>query len=96
MPAKEAVHTTNAPPPMPFFSQAIKCQGLVYCSGSLGVDPKTEKMVEGSVSERTVCFTSSFFLSPSLHLSTSYRFLPLTPAPSSKAEEEPPREGDAG
>lgn len=51
---KEAVKTDKAPLPLPFFSQAIKCQGLVYCSGSIGVDPATSKLVEGSVADRTV------------------------------------------
>lgn len=55
MPQKEAVVTDKAPPPMPFFSQAIKCQGMVYCSGSIGMDPKTNKVVEGTVADRTVC-----------------------------------------
>ena len=54
MPQKEAVLTNNAPLPLPFFSQAIKCQGMVYCSGSIGVDPKTSKIVEGGVADRTV------------------------------------------
>jgi len=53
MPQKEAVLTDKAPLPLPFFSQAIKCQGMVYCSGSVGQDPKTGKLVEGSVSDRT-------------------------------------------
>ncbi|PQE20154.1 endoribonuclease L-PSP protein [Rutstroemia sp. NJR-2017a WRK4] len=53
MPQKEAVSTDKAPPPMPFFSQAIKCQGMVYCSGSIGMDPATNKLVEGSVGDRT-------------------------------------------
>ena len=55
MPQKEAVKTDKAPPPMPFFSQAIKCQGMVYCSGSIGIDPQTLKLVEGNVGDRTVC-----------------------------------------
>lgn len=54
MPQKEAVSTDKAPPPLPFFSQAIKCQGMVYCSGSIGVDPKTKQLVEGSVADRCV------------------------------------------
>lgn len=54
MPQKEAVFTTNAPPPLPFFSQAIKCQGMVYCSGSIGTDPATKEMVQGGVADRTV------------------------------------------
>lgn len=51
---KEAVKTDNAPPPMPFFSQAIKCQGMVYCSGSVGMDPVSKTLVEGGVGDRTV------------------------------------------
>jgi len=53
MPQKEAVVTDKAPPPLPFFSQAIKCQGMVYCSGSIGIDPTTQKVVEGGVADRT-------------------------------------------
>ncbi|KAG9243318.1 Endoribonuclease L-PSP/chorismate mutase-like protein [Calycina marina] len=53
MPSKEAVLTTKAPPPLPFFTQAIKFQGLVYCSGSIGVDPATSEFVKGGVADRT-------------------------------------------
>ncbi|CAK7208968.1 hypothetical protein SCUCBS95973_000292 [Sporothrix curviconia] len=53
MPVKEAVFTPNSPPPLPFFSQAIKCNGMVYCSGQVGVDPKTGEMVEGTIQDRT-------------------------------------------
>jgi len=52
MPQKEAVSTDKAPPPLPFFSQAVKCQGMIYCSGSIGLDPKTLKLVEGGVADR--------------------------------------------
>ena len=63
MTLKESVLTDKAPAPMPFFSQAIKCNGMVYCSGSIGMDPKTNKLVEGSVGDRTVCLPSSHPLS---------------------------------
>jgi 2-iminobutanoate/2-iminopropanoate deaminase len=56
---KEAVKTDKAPPPMPFFSQAIKCNGMVYCSGSIGMDPATKALVEGSVADRTVLTPST-------------------------------------
>lgn len=58
MPQKESVSTDKAPPPLPFFSQAIKCQGMVYCSGSIGMDVKTKSLVEGGVADRTVCIDS--------------------------------------
>ncbi|KAL2151339.1 hypothetical protein VTH82DRAFT_6437 [Thermothelomyces myriococcoides] len=48
-----AVLTDKAPKPIPQLSQAVKYNGMVYCSGSLGVDPETSKFVEGSVKERT-------------------------------------------
>ncbi|CAK7244488.1 MAG: hypothetical protein STHCBS139747_006029 [Sporothrix thermara] len=53
MSVKEAVFTTNSPPPLPFYSQAIKCNGMVYCSGQVGGDPKTGKVVEGTIQDRT-------------------------------------------
>ncbi|KAI9793997.1 MAG: hypothetical protein M1816_006622 [Peltula sp. TS41687] len=53
MPMKEAVQTQDAPAPMPAFSQAIKCNGMVYCSGSVGIDPKTNTMVPGGVADLT-------------------------------------------
>ncbi|KAK4143032.1 Endoribonuclease L-PSP/chorismate mutase-like protein [Dichotomopilus funicola] len=48
-----AVLTDKAPKPIPQLSQAVKYNGMVYCSGSLGVDPNTSKFVEGDVKERT-------------------------------------------
>ena len=27
---------------------------MIYCSGNIGVDPSTKKLVEGSITERTV------------------------------------------
>ncbi|KAI0487037.1 L-psp endoribonuclease family protein [Xylaria cf. heliscus] len=56
---KEAVLTDNAPPPLPQFSQAIKYNGMVYCSGSIGVDSSTptETIVKGGVeAEARVAF----------------------------------------
>jgi hypothetical protein len=53
MTLKEAVVATKAPAPLPFFSQAIKCNGMVYCSGSIGQD-STGKLLEGSVGDRAV------------------------------------------
>lgn len=54
MPSKEAVLTANAPAPLPVLSQAIKSNGMVYCSGQVGTDPKTGQMAEGTVQDRTV------------------------------------------
>ncbi|CZT04479.1 hypothetical protein WAI453_011522 [Rhynchosporium graminicola] len=52
MSSKTAVSTDKAPAPLPFFSQGIKCNGMVYCSGSIGMDV-SGKVVEGGVGGRT-------------------------------------------
>ena len=55
-PKKEVVVTDKTP--MPFnpmpFSAAVKSNGVVYCSGNIGMDPKTLKIVESNVKDRTV------------------------------------------
>ncbi|KAL8815583.1 MAG: hypothetical protein Q9223_005289 [Gallowayella weberi] len=50
---RRAVTTDRAPPPLPFFSQGIVCQGMVYCSGQIGMSPITKRMVDGGVGDRT-------------------------------------------
>ncbi|KAF8430385.1 yabJ protein [Tirmania nivea] len=53
-PLKTVVQTPLAPPPMPgILSQAIISGSTVYCSGSLGIDPKTSRLVGPGISERT-------------------------------------------
>lgn len=54
MPTRLAVHTEKAPPPLPYYSQAIIYNGMVYCSGSLGMDPETKILVETGIGDRTV------------------------------------------
>ncbi|KAK6209032.1 hypothetical protein LQW54_006632 [Pestalotiopsis sp. IQ-011] len=49
----ERVHTDKAPKPLPQFSQAVKYNGMVYCSGNIGVDAASFKLVEGGVKEET-------------------------------------------
>lgn len=47
--SREVVSTDRAPAAIGPYSQAIKANGLVFVSGCLGVDPATNKMVEGGV-----------------------------------------------
>lgn len=54
MAPKTCVLTSDAPAPMPILSQGVICNGMVYVSGSLGIDPKTGKFVDGTVADRTV------------------------------------------
>ncbi|KAK8096009.1 hypothetical protein PG999_014031 [Apiospora kogelbergensis] len=49
----EKVSTDKAPKPLPQFSQAVKYNGMVYCSGSIGFDPATFTLVEGGVKNET-------------------------------------------
>ena len=53
-PSRVPVRTDKAPLPPPFLSQAIVSGDLVFCSGQVGVNPSTGKMVEGPIQERTV------------------------------------------
>ncbi|RSM15532.1 hypothetical protein CDV31_004968 [Fusarium ambrosium] len=48
------VLSKDAPAPSPLMSQAVVYNGMVYCSGSLGIDPITGKFATGSVADRTV------------------------------------------
>ncbi len=50
---KTPIHTDNAPPAVGPYSQAIVANGMVYCSGQGGIDPKTRKVVEGGVQAQT-------------------------------------------
>lgn len=50
---RTAVSTPHSPRPLPQFSQAIKHHGIVYCSGNIGLDPRTGQLVSGTVADRT-------------------------------------------
>merc|ERR1712000_256542 len=52
MAAKQPV-TSDKGIKSPLFSQAIIHNGTVYCSGNVGINPSTNKIVEGSVADRT-------------------------------------------
>ncbi len=53
----EVVKTDAAPKPLPQFSQAVKYNGMVYCSGNIGIRPDGDfKPIEGTVKDRTVRF----------------------------------------
>jgi enamine deaminase RidA (YjgF/YER057c/UK114 family) len=56
MQSKRAVNTENAPKALPgIYNQAIVANGMVYCSGSIGMSPTTGEMVKGDIQDRTVC-----------------------------------------
>ncbi|KAH6957490.1 Endoribonuclease L-PSP/chorismate mutase-like protein [Fusarium avenaceum] len=49
---REAVYTPAAAAPLPQFSQAVKYNGMVYCSGTIGIDLETNELVSGTVTDR--------------------------------------------
>ena len=57
MAPKQVISTDKAPAPLKgIYNQAIVANGTVYCSGSIGVDPATGKIVEGDIGARTVSY----------------------------------------
>ncbi|MCJ1273080.1 hypothetical protein MMC21_000869 [Puttea exsequens] len=52
MPTRSAVSTNKAPAPLPVYSQAIICNGMVYCSGQIATNPETGVMVDGGIADR--------------------------------------------
>ena len=49
---REIIYTENAPEPGPY-SQAVKYGNLVFVAGQTSEDPKTSRVVHGSVAEQT-------------------------------------------
>jgi len=45
-----AVLTPHAPAPVGPYSQAIRVDGFIFCSGQVGLDPATGKIGDGGVS----------------------------------------------
>ena len=44
---RRIIHTDDAPKAIGTYSQAVRMGTTVYCSGQIGLDPKTMQMVEG-------------------------------------------------
>ena len=49
----EKIYTKNAPEPVGPYSQAIMFNDTLYCSGQIGIDPKTGSLKEG-IKEQTL------------------------------------------
>jgi 2-iminobutanoate/2-iminopropanoate deaminase len=47
------IQTALAPTPVGPYSQAIEAGGIIYCSGSVGLNPTTSKLVDGGIEEQT-------------------------------------------
>lgn len=49
-----AIKSLNAPNPVGPYSQATTTHGMVFASGCIGLDPKTGKLVAGSIEDETL------------------------------------------
>ena len=50
---KEVVATKDAPQAIGPYSQAIKANGFVFCSGQIALDPATGQVVAGDIRQQT-------------------------------------------
>ncbi len=50
---KTIVSTENAPAAIGPYSQAVSCNGMLYTSGQIPIDPATKSLVEGGIREQT-------------------------------------------
>lgn len=44
---RQIIHTDAAPKAIGTYSQAVRCDNVVYFAGQIGLDPKTMQMVDG-------------------------------------------------
>ena len=51
---REVVSTNKAPQAIGPYSQANKWNGLVFCSGQIPLDPATNQLIEGGITQQTV------------------------------------------
>lgn len=50
---RKAIKTPRAPAPVGPYNQAILVGDTLYCSGQIAVDPETQQLVDGEISEQT-------------------------------------------
>jgi 2-iminobutanoate/2-iminopropanoate deaminase len=50
---REIIATEHAPKAIGPYSQAIRAQGLIFTSGQVAIDPATQQVISGGISEQT-------------------------------------------
>ena len=50
---REVISTENAPKAVGPYSQGIKTNGFVFCSGQIAINPETGELLTGSITEQT-------------------------------------------
>lgn len=48
-----SIYTENAPEAVGPYSQAIEHGGILYCSGQIGIDPRTKSLVLDTIEDET-------------------------------------------
>ncbi len=51
--SREIVATPDAPAAIGPYSQAVKANGMLFCSGQIAIDPATSKLIDGDVGAQT-------------------------------------------
>ncbi len=49
----QMIETDKAPKAIGPYSQAVKCENLLFISGQIPIDPETQEMVKGGIEEQT-------------------------------------------
>ena len=49
----EKIYTNHAPEPVGPYSQAIKVNGFLYCSGQIAINPSNNQFIDGTIEEQT-------------------------------------------
>ena len=49
----EKIYTNQAPEPVGPYSQAIKVNGFLYCSGQIAINPENNEFINGDIVEQT-------------------------------------------
>jgi 2-iminobutanoate/2-iminopropanoate deaminase len=50
---KKHITSKDAPKPIGPYSQGVISGGLLFCSGQIGIDPKTNELIDGGVGAQT-------------------------------------------
>ena len=50
---KRIIKTSDAPPALGPYSQAVEVNGTLYISGQIAIDPKTGKLIDGDIQAQT-------------------------------------------
>jgi len=50
---KQIIATDRGPKAIGPYSQAIKANGLIFISGQISIDPRTQQLIEGDVTKQT-------------------------------------------